>query len=119
MLALLERDKLVKNGEPQAELGASHFEMRLAANRDEIEEAQRLRYQAGRAGGQSARGGRKCPRGTRKGKRRVVAAPGVSLFPPPCLPLEGPGFARSADTSADQGLYAPRRLDRRRSGLGP
>src|SRR5260221_11618469 len=45
MLALLERDKLVKNGEPQAELGASHFEMRLAANRDEIEEAQRLRYQ--------------------------------------------------------------------------
>ena len=49
MLALLEREKLIRNSElkadSKAEPGASHFEMRLAANRDEIEEAQRLRYQ--------------------------------------------------------------------------
>lgn len=49
MLALLEREKSARSGESKADSKADssppHFEMRLAANRDEIEEAQRLRYQ--------------------------------------------------------------------------
>ena len=49
MLALLEREKSARiiesKADSKADLTASQFEMRLAANRDEIEEAQRLRYQ--------------------------------------------------------------------------
>lgn len=49
MLALLEREKSARSIQAKAafkaDLHASHFEMRLATNKDEVEEAQRLRYQ--------------------------------------------------------------------------